>query len=239
MSAPFNLNEAIMNWRDALTQSPALQGEALKELESHLREGTSDLQRRGLSEEEAFLIATRRLGRGDALGLEFGKANPAALWRDRALWMLAGMLFLTIGWDLIEAVAWALMYVGSTLNANGPALGWLNVAGSFTMLGLISAAFWRLANGRLERTRRSTGRINRHPVLFTLGALGAVALLKSLVIAFHMLSFRNLPVTSMAQAVMVTYWFTYTGPMIVAGLIIILFVRLWRWRTMLLSTHRF
>ncbi|HXT11196.1 MAG TPA: permease prefix domain 1-containing protein [Candidatus Angelobacter sp.] len=60
----FDLNRAIQTWRDNLANSPAFRRENLNELESHLRDSIAALQTRGLSAEEGFLIATRRLGQG-------------------------------------------------------------------------------------------------------------------------------------------------------------------------------
>src|SRR5262245_55051661 len=64
----FNLNHAIQRWRENLCQSPAFCSENLDELEVHLRDSVMCLQSRGLSEDEAFLVAVRRLGQADALG---------------------------------------------------------------------------------------------------------------------------------------------------------------------------
>lgn len=49
------------------------------------------LQTRGLSAEEAFLIATRRIGQTRQLESEFGKLNRNTIWLDRAMWMLIGI----------------------------------------------------------------------------------------------------------------------------------------------------
>ena len=45
---------------------------------------------RGLSAEEAFLVAANRIGKGSALESEFGKVNGQAIWLDRLFWMLIG-----------------------------------------------------------------------------------------------------------------------------------------------------
>src|SRR5689334_23260986 len=58
----FELNNAIQRWRENLGQSPAFRSENLNELESHLRDSIATLQAKGLLEEEAFLIASRRIG---------------------------------------------------------------------------------------------------------------------------------------------------------------------------------
>jgi len=87
----FNLNCAIQNWRDELTQSPALRTENLDELESHLRDSITLLQKPGLSTEEAFMVSAKRIGNMDSLQREFGKINAHAVWLDRFFWMLIGV----------------------------------------------------------------------------------------------------------------------------------------------------
>ncbi len=72
---PFDLNEAIRRWQQSLAASPALSADNLEELASHLRASVQSLQADGLSEEEAFLAATRRLGERGALEREFAKIN--------------------------------------------------------------------------------------------------------------------------------------------------------------------
>lgn len=90
-TTPFDLNLTIQRWRENLAQSPAFQSENLNELESHLRDSVATLQTRGLSAEEAFMVATRRVGHNHALEAEFGKVNRRTVWLDRILWMLIGI----------------------------------------------------------------------------------------------------------------------------------------------------
>jgi hypothetical protein len=71
----FDLNSAILHWRDQLSQSPQFRDENLAELESHLRDAVVRLQGQELSEEEAFVIATRRIGSVEQLASEFEKVN--------------------------------------------------------------------------------------------------------------------------------------------------------------------
>ena len=86
----FDLNRAIQQWRENLGQSPAFRSENLNELESHLRDSVATFETRGLSAEEAFLVAARRIGASSALEPEFGKVNGQAIWLDRFFWMLMG-----------------------------------------------------------------------------------------------------------------------------------------------------
>lgn len=71
----FDLNNALQLWLERLGQSPQFKVENLKELESHVRDSVVQLQSKGLSSEESFLIATRRAGTPAELEPEFAKIN--------------------------------------------------------------------------------------------------------------------------------------------------------------------
>lgn len=78
----FELEEAIGRWREAMAAGGVRSEEALDELESHLREETDRLIEAGRSPEEAFALASERLGEPAAMGREFGKlrrTKPALL----------------------------------------------------------------------------------------------------------------------------------------------------------------
>lgn len=107
--AEFDLNHAIQSWRQYLSRSPSYRAENLEELESHLRDSVTTLERRGLSDEEAFLIATRRVGPSRALEPEFAKVNGKEVWLGRLLWMLLGVQT----WGLFNSVSGAIGRTGS------------------------------------------------------------------------------------------------------------------------------
>jgi len=90
--APFDLNHALQQWRASLQNLGGFSADELEELEGHLRESISVLHARGLSAQEAFTIATRRLGSERQLSDEFAKANPQRIWTERAMWMVVGVL---------------------------------------------------------------------------------------------------------------------------------------------------
>ncbi|PKQ22625.1 MAG: hypothetical protein CVT65_12440, partial [Actinobacteria bacterium HGW-Actinobacteria-5] len=68
-----------------LASDPALAAADLDELESHLRDQIDDLESVGLSGDEAFLIAVRRLGRTDELSREFAREHSDRLWKQLVL----------------------------------------------------------------------------------------------------------------------------------------------------------
>ncbi len=75
----FDLNAAVLSWREQLRRSPQFREENLAELESHLRDAVAQLQGTNLSEEEAFIIATHRIGSVEQLATEFEKINRNAM----------------------------------------------------------------------------------------------------------------------------------------------------------------
>ena len=89
-TTPFDLNQAIQRWRENLGQSPAFRSENLFELEAHLRDSVSTLQRQGLSEEESLIVAIKRIGPNATIEAEFSKQNTRSVWLDRALWIMIG-----------------------------------------------------------------------------------------------------------------------------------------------------
>lgn len=75
----------ISRWRELIAQGPSLDGRDIDELEAHLRDQMADLQEAGLEEEEAFLIAMKRIGRVDDLSREFAQEQGGRLWRQLSL----------------------------------------------------------------------------------------------------------------------------------------------------------
>lgn len=71
----FNLNLALQHWLARLGESPQVKAENLKELESHVCDSMSQLEGKGLSSEESFLVATHRVGSPEKLEPEFAKVN--------------------------------------------------------------------------------------------------------------------------------------------------------------------
>jgi hypothetical protein len=78
-AAQFDLNRALQHWLARLGQSPQVKAENLTELESHVRDSVTQLQSKGLSSEESFLVATLRVGSPEKLEPEFAKVNQNPL----------------------------------------------------------------------------------------------------------------------------------------------------------------
>jgi hypothetical protein len=80
-----DIDDQIAEWRSAIVRGRAVDGADADELEGHLREQIGDLQAGGLAEDEAFLIAVKRLGQVDALTAEYAREHGERLWKHLAL----------------------------------------------------------------------------------------------------------------------------------------------------------
>jgi hypothetical protein len=73
--------ERIAEWRVYLRRRQAIHAVDVDELEDHLRSQVSDLRAAGLDEEEAFLIAVKRIGDLDTLSHEYAREYSERLWK--------------------------------------------------------------------------------------------------------------------------------------------------------------
>jgi hypothetical protein len=79
------LEQQIEAWRAHLRQSRTIAPADAAELEDHLREQIDSLVQDGLSEDEAFLVAVKRMGAIDALTREFAREHSDRLWKQLVL----------------------------------------------------------------------------------------------------------------------------------------------------------
>jgi hypothetical protein len=76
------LEEQIGQWRAYLRRRRAIHGPDVEELETHLRDQVGALTQAGLAEDEAFLVAVKRMGSLDALSREFAREHSERLWKQ-------------------------------------------------------------------------------------------------------------------------------------------------------------
>jgi hypothetical protein len=76
------IEEQIAQWRGYLRRRQGVRGPDVEELEGHLRDQLKGLSEAGLSAEEAFLIAVKRMGNLDALSREFAREHSERLWKQ-------------------------------------------------------------------------------------------------------------------------------------------------------------
>jgi hypothetical protein len=79
------LEMEIAEWRAFVERIPAVDGPDVEELEAHLRDQIADLDAAGLTADEAFLIAVKRIGRLDDVSREYAREHSGRLWRQLVL----------------------------------------------------------------------------------------------------------------------------------------------------------
>ena len=76
------LEEHLAEWRAHVSRRHAIADADVVELEEHLREQVADLAAAGLDDDEAFLIAVKRMGSLDDLSHEFAVEHSERLWKQ-------------------------------------------------------------------------------------------------------------------------------------------------------------
>ncbi|MBV1779004.1 hypothetical protein KRR55_07760 [Paeniglutamicibacter sp. ABSL32-1] len=85
VEAHSGLEAQIGQWRGYVARRRAISPADLDELEDHLREQIADRRAGGLDDEEAFLVAIKRMGNLDAVSREFAREHSERLWKQLVL----------------------------------------------------------------------------------------------------------------------------------------------------------
>jgi hypothetical protein len=148
-----SVESQIAEWRAYVASAPGVNGHDLDELEDHLRHQITDLSAAGLTADEAFLIAVKRLGDVDGLSREFAREHSGRLWKQL---IVSGdePARLPSGWlaTVVFAVAAAVAIQVARLAAGFPdeEPTWLARNASLFVLPFLAAYF---ARGRQLDTR--------------------------------------------------------------------------------------
>jgi hypothetical protein len=88
----FNCNEQIDKWIKSLLLEGSFTESDGEELKSHLYDSMDELKKKGLDEEEAFLIAKKRLGSSEDWRYDFEMINRGIIQMRRSVIILSGIL---------------------------------------------------------------------------------------------------------------------------------------------------
>lgn len=80
-----DLDGLVASWREWLERREALDAQDVDELESHLLDRIDELRAVGLRDDEAFLVAVKRLGAVDDLSREYARVHSERLWTQLVL----------------------------------------------------------------------------------------------------------------------------------------------------------
>jgi hypothetical protein len=75
----------IAEWRAYVARAPGIDGRDVDELDAHLRDQIAELGAAGLADDEAFLVAVKRMGDLDSLSREFAREHSGRLWKQLVL----------------------------------------------------------------------------------------------------------------------------------------------------------
>lgn len=154
MTPHAELEAQIDRWRGYVQRNRAISPADVDELEDHLREQIADRQATGLDDEEAFLVAIKRLGNLDAVSREFAREHSDRLWKQ--------LVLVPVGSDDANASPWReLMVVLALAVGAGVAVkagaAWIeDGAALMRNLGLLVFPF---VAGYFAWKRRFTGKV--------------------------------------------------------------------------------
>ena len=80
-----SVESQIAEWRAYVARAPSVNGHDVDELEDHLRHQIAELTEAGLTPDEGFLVAVKRMGDVDALSREFAREHSGRLWKQLVL----------------------------------------------------------------------------------------------------------------------------------------------------------
>jgi hypothetical protein len=145
----FDLEQSIAEWRKQMLAAGIRSPAPLEELESHLREETERRMKSGLSEQKAFEISVRRIGRPEILWSEFKKNESTAMKKIGIFAILTGaVIILRI---LTE-------HFGAVHSSQNEQRAWLIAGGAITFFGLCSAfIYFESGDGRNVRLWKVIG----------------------------------------------------------------------------------
>jgi hypothetical protein len=144
----------IAEWRAYVASAPGVNGHDVDELEDHLRHQIAELNAAGLTPDEGFLIAVKRLGDVDGLSREFAREHSGRLWKqllsgdDEPARSFSGW-FETLGFAVAAAVAIQVARLAAGFPDEEPS--WLARNATLFVLPFLAAYF---ARGRQLDTRQ-------------------------------------------------------------------------------------
>ena len=142
-----SVESQIAEWRAYVANAPGVNGHDVDELEDHLRHQIAELNAAGLTADEGFLIAVKRLGDVDGLSREFAREHSGRLWKQLLLSGEDEPARASSGWlePLVFAVAAAVVIQVARLAAGFPdeEPTWLARNASLFVLPFLAAYFAR------------------------------------------------------------------------------------------------
>jgi hypothetical protein len=142
-----SLESQIAEWRAYVGRAPGVNGRDVDELEDHLRQQIAELNAAGLTADEGFLIAVKRLGEVDDISREFAREHSGRLWKqlflsgEEAPARASGDWLVPFAFAAAAAVAIQVARLGADFPHEEPS--WLARNASLFVLPFLAAYFAR------------------------------------------------------------------------------------------------
>ena len=115
-SNKFHLAKMLIAWEEDLKSSSVFTRSDIDELKSHLLDIYEDMLNKGLEKEEAFFIATKRLGKPVHWEEEFAQTSQPFIQTRKTLLLIAGIILYYCSYNLFLIVAKLIVVTGKLLN---------------------------------------------------------------------------------------------------------------------------
>jgi hypothetical protein len=115
----FNIQEQIDHWVSKIKSEPSFTESDSEELKSHLLDSMDQLKDSGLNDEEAFLVASRRIGTTVDWEEDYSQANNQVIQMRRSVLILAGVLVYFCLYFFIESTSKLLFIILLSEDING------------------------------------------------------------------------------------------------------------------------
>jgi hypothetical protein len=152
----FDLDQAMAAWRSRLLERQNCDASDAVELGGHLLDEIERLRALGLSTEEAFWVACKRLGDPIALSAEFAKIDPLRPWRTQLIWMATGFVGIKLLGSLLNLATSAIAKFAVYFGLGGPTVAVVNLLTDCVVPLVIVLLFVQSATS--PRGRRADGR---------------------------------------------------------------------------------
>ena len=123
----FNIHEQIVHWISKIKSEPSITEADSEELKRHLLDSIDQLKDTGLNDEEAFWIASRRIGTTVDWKEDYSQVNNQVIQMRRSVLILAGILMYFCFYYFIELTSKLLFIILLSEDINGYlAVNWVS-----------------------------------------------------------------------------------------------------------------
>ncbi len=178
----FQLEQHLQEWTKRFGPTTSMRDCDIEELAQHVRDSIASLTAKGLDDEEAFLVATHRIGPACALEEEFAKVNSGRIKVYQLFWMVSGVLLFEMCRFFIGAATSFGGILAASAGGNGSVIGYSSVA--ITTLLWLGVAIWLYRVSVAPNGQRSIDRVLTQPYGKWVGIAGVLLFLVSAMTKF-------------------------------------------------------